>query len=99
MEKSLNNNFGYISFYLLWVGLCLILGIMISILSIGSSSEVPFILWTYATIGLVCGTFLISLSNIFFFKEWTKRFWYVNGFITLVTVGVIAYYDVKMITL
>jgi len=36
---------------------------------------------------------------MFFFKEWAKRFWYINGFITLVTGGIIAYYVVKMITL
>jgi len=101
MEKSLNNKFGPVSLFLLWIGLCLVFGLFIPALSAGSSSssEVPFMLWTYAIIGLVCGTFLISLSNTFFFKEWTKKFWYINGFITLVTGGIIAYYVVKMITL
>lgn len=101
MEKSLNNNFGSISLYLLWMGLCLIFGVMIPILSAcnSSSAEVPLILRTYAIIGLVCGTFLISLSNMFFFKKWVKRFWYINSFMTLITGGIIAYYVVKMIIL
>lgn len=101
MEKSLNNNFGPISLYLLWMGLCLMFWVMIPILSAGNSSsaEVPLILRTYAIIGLVCGTFLISLSNIFLFKKWVKRFWYINGFMTLITVSIIAYYIVKMINL
>ena len=101
MEKSLNNNFGTISLYLLWIGLCLIFGLMIPILSTGTRScfEVPFMLWTYTIIGLVCGTFLISLSNMFFLKKWIKRLWYLNGFIALVIGGIIAYYGVKMINL
>lgn len=74
---------------------------MIPILSAGdsSSAEVPLILWTYAIIGLVCGTFLISLFNTLFLKKWVKRFWYLNGFIALVIGGIIDYYGVKMISL
>lgn len=101
MEKSLNYNFGPISLYLLWTGLCLVFGLMIPVLSAGSSSsaEILLILRTYAIIGLVFGTFLINLFNMFFFKEWVKRFWYINGFMTLITGGIIAYYIVKMINL
>ncbi|MBB5648937.1 hypothetical protein [Pedobacter cryoconitis] len=101
MEKSLNNKFGLVILFLSWISLCLIFRLFIPAFSAGSSSssEVPFVLRIYTIIGPVCGTFLISLSNMFFFKEWTKRFWYINGFITLVTGGIIAYYVVKMITL
>ncbi|KIO75766.1 hypothetical protein TH53_18795 [Pedobacter lusitanus] len=101
MEKSLNKKFGPVGLSLLWIGLCLIFGLIIPALSAGSSSssEVPFVLQIYNIIGLVCGTFLISLSNTFFFKEWVRRFWYLNGFITLITGGMIAYYVVKMISL
>ncbi|KIO75769.1 hypothetical protein TH53_18815 [Pedobacter lusitanus] len=95
MEKSLNNNFGHISLYLLWAGLYLIFGVIIPILS----AEVRLILRTYAITGLVCGTFLISLSNMVFFKGWIQISWYINDLITLITGGIIAYYIVKMITL
>jgi hypothetical protein len=89
MEKSLNNNFGPVSLSLLWMGLYLVFGLFIAALSVGSSfsSEVPFVLRISTIIGLICGTFLISLSNIFFFM----KFWYINGFTALVTGGIIAY--------
>lgn len=101
MEQSLNNKFRPVSLFLLWIGLCLVFGLFIPALSAGSSSssEVPFVLRIYTIIGLVFGTFLISLSNMFFFKKWVKKFWYINGFITLVTGGIIAYYVVEIITL
>ncbi|KIO74847.1 hypothetical protein TH53_24115 [Pedobacter lusitanus] len=93
-----NNRFGAIGLYLLWIGSCFLFGLFIPALSAGSSSssEVPFVLRTYAIIGLICGTFLISLFNMFFFREWFKKFWYINGFITLLTGGIIVYHIVKM---
>lgn len=93
MEKSLSNNFGPVSLSLLWIGMHLVFGLFISALSISSSfsSEVPFVLRISIIIGLICGTFLISLSNMFFFKKGVKKFWYINGFIALITGGIIAY--------
>ena len=87
--------------YFLWIIICLIFGLSIPILSAGSdsSAQIPFVLWTYTLVGLVCGTFLISLLNMFLFKEWVKKFWYLNGFVTLVTGAVIVYFLVKIITL
>ncbi|KIO79007.1 hypothetical protein TH53_00110 [Pedobacter lusitanus] len=93
-----NSRFGAIILYLLWIGLCLIFSLYIPAFSAGSDSSDPasFGLRIYAIIGLVCGTFLISLSNMYFFREWVKRFWYINGSITLITGGIIVYYIVKM---
>ena len=95
------NKYGAIRLYLFWIGFCSVFGLLIPVLSANShtSAQVPYVLMIYAIIGLVCGTFLISLFNMFFFSIWFRKFWYVNVFITLVTGGIIACFIFRMITL
>ncbi len=90
-----------VGFYVLWIIICLFFLLLVPFISRNyhSSAQVPFVLGTYAIIGLVCGTFLISLLNMILFKSWVKKFWYINGLITFVTGFVIIYFLIKMITL
>ena len=88
-------------FYLSWIIVCIVFGLLIPIITKGydSSAQTPFILGTYTLVALVCGTFLISLLNMLVFKAWVKKFWYINGSITLCTGIIIVYFLIKVITL
>lgn len=98
MKNIIYSPFG---FYLLWIILCIVFGLLIPIITkeYDSSAQIPFILGTYTLIALVCGTFLISLLNMLVFKTWGKKFWYVNGFITFFTGVLVVYFLIKIITL
>lgn len=87
--------------YLLWIAICFFFYLFIPALSANSdsSAQVPFMLWTYALVALVCGTFLISLINMFLFRKWFRKFWYVNVTVTLSLGGLIIWFLIKMITL
>ena len=87
--------------YCLWIAICLVLWLCIPFLSMhsDSSAQVPFVLRIYVIVGIVCGAFLISLLNMFLFRDWGKKFWYINGFVTLITGGVFLYFLIKIITL
>jgi UDP-N-acetylmuramyl pentapeptide phosphotransferase/UDP-N-acetylglucosamine-1-phosphate transferase len=89
-----------IGMYSVWVIVCFVFWFSIPLLDDKSdpSAQIEFILRTYALIGLVIGLFIISLLNIFLFKGWFKKFWYLNGFITLITGVLIMYFIVKIIT-
>jgi hypothetical protein len=86
--------------YSVWVIVCLVFWFSIPLLDDKSdpSAQFEFILRTYTLIGLVIGLFIISLLNMFFFKGLFKIFWYLNGFITLITGVLIVYFTVKIIT-
>ncbi|SHG42649.1 hypothetical protein SAMN04488522_105465 [Pedobacter caeni] len=92
---------GPVRLYLCWIGLCLIFWLFIPVLSANShtSAQVPFVLGTYAVMALICGTFLISLLNIFLFREWVKKFKYISGMITVSTGAIITWFLIKMLTL
>ena len=96
-----NTKLGPFGLYLIWIGLCLVFGILIPVLSANSdsSAQVPFVLGTYIFIALICGIFLISILNMLLFKQLTRRLLYLNGVITVVTGGVIVYYLFKIFTL
>jgi hypothetical protein len=98
MKKLIFNPFGL---FCAWVIACSFFWFFIPILSDGfhPSSQTQFVLRTYLVISLVCGLFLISLLNMFLFKDWVRRFWFVNGFLTLVTGGTIIYFIVKILTI
>lgn len=85
--------------YLLWIAICSFFYLFIPVLSANSdsSAQVPFVLGTYARVALICGTFLISLINTFMFREWFKKFWYINITITLSLGAVIIWFLMKMI--
>ncbi|PTS99256.1 hypothetical protein DBR11_12775, partial [Pedobacter sp. HMWF019] len=61
-----------------------------------SSAEFPFVIRTYAMIALVLGMFIISLLNMFIFKEWVRKFWYINGTITILMGSIIVYFLVRV---
>lgn len=87
--------------YCLWIVICSVLWLCIPFLSMhsASSAQVPFVLGTYVIVGIVCGAFLISLLNMILFRGWVKKFWYINGSVTLITGGMIVYFLIKIITL
>jgi len=89
-----NNKIGPVGLFLLWVGICLIFGLLVPVLSshADSSAELPFVIRTYAMIALVLGMFILSLLNMLIFKEWTRKFWHINGTITVLTASIIAYF-------
>lgn len=86
--------------YSFWIGVCLLFWLSIPLLDDNSdpSAQIQFILRIYALIGLVIGLFIISLLNIILFKEWFKKFWYLNGFIAFSTGILIVYFIVKIFT-
>lgn len=90
-----------LGFYLSWIIVCIIFGLLIPMIAKGydSSEQIPFILGTYTLVALVCGTFLISLLNMLVFKSRGKKFWCINSFITLATGALIIYFLIKIITL
>ena len=63
------------------------------------NAQTQFQLRIYLLIFLVCGLFLISLLNIFLFKDWIRKYWYFNGFLTLVSGGIIIYFIIKIFTI
>nr|WP_199082231.1 hypothetical protein [Pedobacter sp. ASV19] len=93
------NKIGPVGLYLLWIVICLIFALLVPVLSShsDSSAEVPFVIRTYAIIALVLGLFIISLLNIFIFKEWVRRYWYINGIITILAGSIIVYFLVKIL--
>ena len=96
-----NTQLGPFGLYLFGIGLCLVFGLLIPVLSANSdsSAQVPFVMGTYAIMALICGAFLISIINMFLFKSWVKKFWYINGTITIATGTLIFYFLVKIATL
>lgn len=95
MKKLIFNPVGL---FCTWVMVCVFFWLFIPILSSGfhPSSQTQFVLRAYLLISLVCGLFLISLLNMFLFKDWVRRFWFVNGFLTLLTGGAILYFIIKI---
>jgi len=93
-----NNKIGPVGLFVLWVGICLIFGFLVPVLSshADSSAEVPFVIHTYAMIALVFGLLILSLLNMLIFKEWTRKFWYINGTIIVLTASIIAYFLVSV---
>lgn len=87
--------------YLYWIGLCLIFWLFIPVLSANShpSVQVPFMLGTYTIMALIFGIFLISLLNRLLFKEWVKKFKYINGLITIVTGAIITWFLIRLFIL
>ena len=98
MKSVINSPVGL---YCLWILICLVLWLAIPFLSMRSDpgAQVPFVLGTYIIVGIVCGTFIISLLNMILYKGWIRKFWYINGSMTLITGGVIVYFLIKIITL
>ena len=96
-----NIKIGPVSLYLLWVFICLSLWLLIPLLSAGSdsSAQAPFVIGFYVVVALILGLFIISILNMFLFRDWVKKFWYVNGTISVVLGLVIAYFLLKMLTL
>ncbi|GEM_PF-1543388 len=96
-----NFTFNPFKLYLFWIILCLVFVLVIPFLSANehSSAQIPFALGTYALISLVCGIFAISILNMFLFRNWVSKFWYINFPITILTGGIIIYFFIKMITL
>ncbi|WP_442587187.1 hypothetical protein ACSBL2_14190 [Pedobacter sp. AW31-3R] len=96
-----NIKIGPVNLYLLWIVICLSLWLFIPVLSAGtdSSAQAPFVIGIYVIVALILGIFIISILNMFLFREWVKKFWHVNGFIALITGGIILYFIIKMITL
>jgi cytochrome c biogenesis protein CcdA len=92
--------FSPLSLYFTWIVVCLVFWLGIPLLDDNSdpSAQIQFILRMYALIGLIVGLFIISLLNMILFKEWFKKFRYLNGFITLISGILIVYFIVKIIT-
>ncbi|PYF70770.1 hypothetical protein B0O44_108198 [Pedobacter nutrimenti] len=61
------------------------------------SAQVPLVLGTFAVIGLILGMFLLSLFNLFFFKAWSRKFWYVNNPLLFLSSGLIIYFLIRMV--
>jgi hypothetical protein len=80
--------------YMSLIIICIIFGFLFPFLDKEntSSSQITFAMRIYALTGLICGMFLLSLLNIILFKTWVKKFWYINGFVTLITGAVITYF-------
>ncbi|RIW13583.1 hypothetical protein D0X99_15145 [Algoriphagus lacus] len=93
--------FNPIGLFCTWTMACVFFWFIIQIISddFHPSSQTQFVLRTYLFISLVCGIFLISLLNMFLFKEWVRRFWFFNGFLTLVTGGTILFFIIKISTI
>lgn len=85
--------------YLYWIALCIFFYLLIPVLSTNSdsSAQVPFVLGIYALLALICGTFTISIIDMWMFKKWFKQFWYVNVAVTLCLGAVIVLFLGKMI--
>lgn len=96
-----NMKVGPVKLYLLWIGICLSFWLLVPFLSAGSdsSAQVPFVIGVYVVVALILGLFIISILNMFLFRDWVKKFWYVNGTISVVLGLVIAYFLLKMLTL
>jgi threonine/homoserine/homoserine lactone efflux protein len=96
-----NIKFGPLGLYILWIGICLIFGALIPVLSANSdsSAQAPFMLGIYAVIPLVLGLFVISLLKLFLFKDLIKKFKYINGVIAIITGFIIVYFIIKILTL
>ena len=98
MKKIISTPLGLI---LLWMGVCLVFGLFIPYITAGqdSSAEIPLVMGFYTVIGLVCGIFLISIFNMFYFKNSSKKSQYVNGSLTVITGCIVLYFIIKMTTL
>lgn len=96
-----NIRVGPVKLYLLWITICLSLWLLIPLFSAhsDSSAQIPFVIGFYVIVALILGLFVISILNVFLFKEWVKKFWYVNSSIFLITGGIILYFIIKMVTL
>lgn len=78
--------------YTSWMILYLVVALLIIDGAFQSSSQVGLVLIMYSLMALVIGTFLISLLNMYLFKEWFKRFWKLNALITISTGALIGYF-------
>lgn len=79
--------------YLLWFILIVIFCLAIPILSIGApgGEQKPLTLLSYATNYFFYGYFVLGVLTSIFYRQWFKKYWYVNLVIVLLTGGLIGY--------
>jgi hypothetical protein len=95
-----NNFYDQWGLYILLIIMCVFFGLLIPFASReqNSSAQTPLVMGTYGLIGLVCGSFIIGLRNMFLLKSSAKRLWNINTVIVMVTGGVIIYFFIKIIS-
>ncbi|KIA92094.1 hypothetical protein OC25_18610 [Pedobacter kyungheensis] len=65
----------------------------------GSSGSAPFVIVSGVIFIFIIGTFTISILNIFLFKVWVKKYWFINGTITLLSGSAIGYLLYRVISI